>query len=549
MLFLTSRKALARHVSVRLDKTFTKILQTPTLLLSRDQDIESLSSSDSFIAIASPSPLLRHLVDSPSLFGKLDLIIAHDLHALDPAYELLLSRLRWMHPNARVVGSSSSLLDASDVSSWLGATERSTYAFSPATRSSSLTTSFQSFSTPHSASLLRSMVKPAYAAMRLASGSTICFVPSRAQCRATAKDLVTQTAADLDESFVVGSIQTIEVYSRSISDPDLAEALSHGIAVFHEGLRPEEQRLALDLFNSGAVRILIASREACWTLPVRASLVIVMSAQYAIVKEDKERQIKDYSLSELLQMQATAVPPRSDSSAECLILCQVEQADVYSRFLLQGLPVESELPEDSLLLSTLFTDLVVGRIKTRQDMIDSFSWTLFARRIESNPSYYHQQTNGEINIDDQLSRLVDRLLLQLEARACVVFPGEKDDQVRLTQLGKLFGKRGLDLSSIERLQRSNLDRLVILTAPAQRSTASNGEINRIDDVAEDALKSFRSRLPRSIKDVIGAEVEGADQEAMRRRVLLAAFQAGRIPRGAGNLEGEQVNLLEVLLDI
>lgn len=543
MLFLTPRKALARHVSVRLRKTFSRVLNTPTLLLSRDQDIDAIpADASSFIAVSSPLPLLQHLIDDPELFGTLDLIVAHDLHALDPAYELLLSRLRWTHPQTRVVGSSSALLDATDLVSWLGATPRSSYAFSPATRSSSLTTSFQSFSTPHSASLLRSMIKPAYAAMRLASGSTICFVPSRAQCRAAANDLVTQTAADLEQSFVVGSLETVEVYARSISDPDLAEALTHGIAVFHEGLRPDEQRLALDLFNSGAVRILIASREACWTLPVRASLVVVMSAQYAVVQEDGERQIKDYALPELLQMQTLAIPPASDASAECLILCQAEQADLYGRFLLQGLPLESELPFDPLLASTLFVDLAMKRIKTRQDVVDSFSWTYFARRLESNPSYYHTQTHGEINVDDQLSRLADRVLQELEARCCLVFQGEHD--FALTLLGQLFDDRGVQLADVARLQSADLDRLVLLT---ESSAPSRPRKDADIEAGVVALKSFHQRLPRAVRDVIGAE-EGVLEADFRRRVLLGAFRAGKTPRGAGQLEAEQAVLLKRLLD-
>lgn len=543
MLFLTPRKALARHVSVRLRKTFSRVLNTPTLLLSRDQDIDAIpADASSFIAVSSPLPLLQHLIDDPELFGTLDLIVAHDLHALDPAYELLLSRLRWTHPQTRVVGSSSALLDATDLVSWLGATPRSSYAFSPATRSSSLTTSFQSFSTPHAASLLRSMIKPAYAAMRLASGSTICFVPSRAQCRAAANDLVTQTAADLEQSFVVGSLETVEVYARSISDPNLAEALTHGIAVFHEGLRPDEQRLALDLFNSGAVRILIASREACWTLPVRASLVIVMSAQYAVVQEDGERQIKDYALPELLQMQTLAIPPASDASAECLILCQAEQADLYGQFLLQGLPLESELPFDPLLASTLFVDLAMKRIKTRQDVVDSFSWTYFARRLESNPSYYHTQTHGEINVDDQLSRLADRVLQELEARCCLVFQGEHG--FALTLLGQLFDDRGVQLADVARLQSADLDRLVLLT---ESSAPSRPRKDADIEAGVVALKSFHQRLPRAVRDVIGAE-EGVLEADFRRRVLLGAFRAGKIPRGAGQLEAEQAVLLKRLLD-
>lgn len=547
VLFLTPRKTLARHVFARLRQTFTQALGIPTLLLSHNQNVDDLAKTPAFIAVAAPTPLLRRLLSFPTLFGQLDLIVAHDLHALDPSYELLLSRLRWAHPTARVVGSSSPLLDADDLAAWLGATPQSTYSFSPSSRSSSLTTSFQPFSTPHSASLLRSMIKPAYTSMRTAAGSTICFVPSRGQCRATAKDLVTQTATDLEESFVVGSLEMIETYSHSISDPDLAEALSHGIAVYHEGLRPEEQRLALELFGSGAVRILIASREACWTLPVRASLVIVMSAQYAVVRTNNEREIKDYQLSELLQMQSLAVPPRSDASAECLLLCQQEQAELYGRFLLQGVPVESELPLDALLPSTIFSDLLAGRIRHRQDVVDALSWTYASRRLASNPSYYSNQTRGTVEHDDHLSRLADTLLARLEARCGLLFRGKIDFE--LSALGRLFGEKAVELERIEELQKLSLDQMVHVTGPAAEGEVASGA--RLDEAAsigpDDSLVSFHQRLPRAVRDAIGAgDTVGA--ETFRRRILLAAFAASRIPRGVEGLEEEQVGLVRRLID-
>jgi antiviral helicase SLH1 len=385
------------------------------------------------------------------------------------------------------------------------------------------------------------MIKPAYAAMRTASGSTICFVPSRSQCRSTANDLVTQTATDLEESFVVGSLDMIEAYSRNVSDPDLAEALSHGIAVFHEGLQPEEQRLALELFGSGAVRILIASREACWTLPVTASLVIVLSAQYAIVRSDNEREIKEYALPELLQMQSLAIPPRSDATAEFVLLCQKEQAELYSRFLLQGGPLESELPFDGLMTATLFNDILERKIKTRQDVIDLLSWTYASHRLASNPSYY---TRGEPSNqfppthDDQISRLGDKLLTTLESRCCLLLVGKTGFEV--SQLGRYFSQKGVGLDVVEEIQGVEIGKLVDLS-----SSLSNGVVHSAGQ--DEALKAFHSRLPRAVRDTIGEEKEGAEAGSHRRRILLAAFCASRIPRGSGGLEEEQASYVEKVM--
>lgn len=557
VLFIAPRKALARHVYVRLRNVFSPVNQAPVLLLSRNQEVTTLPAKSSFIAVATPTPtLLRQLLANPKFFGDLDLIIAHDLQALDSPYELLTSRLRWSNPQARIVGSSSSVLDATDLASWLGVPGHSTYSFSPAARSSSLNNSFQPFSTPHSAYLLRSMVKPAYAAMRLATGSTICFVPSRAQCRATAKDLVTQTAADPDDSFVAGSRATIELYAQSIQDAEVAEALAHGIAVFHEGLRPEEQALALELFESGTVRVLIASREACWTLSVRASLVIIMSCQFAVVKGEEqngEREIQDYPLPEILQMQSLAVPPRSDTSAECLILCQKDQGELYLRFLDQGVMVESDLLDHSLsvalspITSLIYTDMLSGRIRDRQDVVEALSYTYLSKRLVSNPSYYASKIIDEEEVldEDGVARLADAILDELEKRCCVLSTGRLD--VALSSLGKL----GIDLAKLSKVQKLPLDEMIQLTKPIGEKVLTDLVENTEEPVVqkqEEIVTNFFNRLPRSIRDLIGAE-DKHSVEQYRRRILLGTFSMGRIPRGEGGikLEAEQLALVRRLL--
>ncbi|GAA5891840.1 hypothetical protein JCM5296_003246 [Sporobolomyces johnsonii] len=584
VLFLTPRKALARQVALRLRHAFTRIANIPITLITRSDDLDTLPSRGPSILVASPSPLLRRLESQPAILGTLDLILAHDLHALDPPYELLLSRLKWAHPATRIVGSSSSLADSGALASWLDIPEHATYPFSPSTRASALSTTFQAFSTPHSFALLRLMVKPAYDAMRTATGSSIAFVPSRSQCRVTAKDLVTHSASDLEESFVAeGALETVTAYSESISDPDLAEALTHGIAVFHEGLRPEEQRLALELFGSGMVRVLIASREASWTLPVRASLVVVMSAQFAVVRSsDNEREIQDYPMPELLQMQSLAVPPSQDSSADFLVLCQRDQAELYSKFLQQGVALESQLPFDSLLPSTVFTDLATGRIATRQDVVDFLSWTFASHRLEYNPSYYSSAAphhpSSSTSSDDQLSRLADSILETLEARCCIVFSGRTD--FVLSPLGKCFASRRVDVDEIERLQGLELDRLVDAIRPPRgkkqhesvlvdatakpvdapqadaepagsaaseqdegKSKGKEKEKEKTKVASDSPLQAFYQRLPRAVKNDVGDHLD--DEDEWERRVLLAAFKAGRTPRGGkGGLEDKQKSLVE-----
>ncbi|KAK4050583.1 putative steryl acetyl hydrolase mug81 [Microbotryomycetes sp. JL221] len=573
VLFVVPRKALARQAAIRLRQTVSPFVGAQVVCITNSKDLEGrFSKTGSAIVVAAASAIARHVSMDGNIFGSLDLVVAHDLHALDAAFELCLSRLRWQYPNVRIVGTSAPLSDASSLAEWLNAPEHAVYAFSPSTRASSVTTSFQAFSTPHSVGLLKNMIKPAYTAMRDTSGSTIVFVPSRAQCRYTARDLVTCSGADLESSFVTGSNDAVQQYAAMLNDSELSEALVHGIAVYHEGLEPNQQRIALESFSSGIVQVLITSREACWTLPLQASLVVVMSAQFAMrtidMTSNNEREIVDYALTDIVQMQSLAQPPRQDSSAHFLVLCQQHQAELYGRYLNQGLPLESTLLGDSLLLQTVLHDLedssavddvknTTRGIKNRQDMVDMLSWTFVARRLGQNPSYYVDDTQAVVEVEDvtnQLSRLADRVLEQLESRCCVLLSGSTPS-FTVSEIGRLVqqrmklqgGRAVLDL--VERLQSSDISRLVDVLS--SRTIQSNR-----DSVGErdgEALKSFYQRLPRAIKQVIdGVVTDPADHngssDKYRRTVLLAAFCGGRVPRGKNGLEQEQAKLVATLLD-
>ena len=60
----------------------------------------------------------------------------------------------------------------------------------------------------------------------------------------------------------------------------LIETISNGVAYLHEGLSDTECRIVQQLFTTGAVQVLVASRNLCWGMSASAHLVVVMDTQY-----------------------------------------------------------------------------------------------------------------------------------------------------------------------------------------------------------------------------------------------------------------------------
>lgn len=60
----------------------------------------------------------------------------------------------------------------------------------------------------------------------------------------------------------------------------LKETLSNGVGYLHEGLSDIERKAVENLFSSGAVQVLVASRSLAWGMSVSAYLTVVMDTQY-----------------------------------------------------------------------------------------------------------------------------------------------------------------------------------------------------------------------------------------------------------------------------
>jgi antiviral helicase SLH1 len=97
---------------------------------------------------------------------------------------------------------------------------------------------------------------------------------------------------------------------------------------------------------------------------------------------------------------------RHDAPGHFFLFCQAEARDTFSKFLAEGLPLESELLDSSVFEKWYKERRGDGSIRTKQDAIQALSFTFLARRLVSNPVYYDMEAGSQ---DEVLSRIVDRL--------------------------------------------------------------------------------------------------------------------------------------------
>jgi len=345
----------------------------------------------------------------------------------------------------RIVALSSSLANARDVAHWLGCSSSMTFNFHPNVRPVPLELHIRGFNQTHNATRLMAMSKPVYQAILSHSPTkpVIVFVPSRKQTKLTAVDILMYTTAEGQYNrFLHCTEEDLEPFLNQISDLALKETLVNGVAFLHEGLNNQERRTVEQLFDSGAIQIVVVSSSLCFSLNIVAHLVLIMDTQYY---NGKIHTYEDYPITDVLQMIGRANRPLRDEDGKAVLFCLNTKKSFFKKFLFESLPVESHL--DHCLHDNFNAEIVTKTIENKQDAVDYLTWTFLYRRMTLNPNYYNLTGVTHRHLSDCLSELVENTLNDLETSKCISI--EEDLYVSPLNLGMIAAYYYINYSTIE----------------------------------------------------------------------------------------------------
>ncbi|KAJ2348884.1 Pre-mRNA splicing, partial [Coemansia sp. RSA 2671] len=358
---------------------------------------------------------------------------------LAATYEAVVSRVRYMAAQLerpiRIVALAVPLANARDVAAWIGAAH--VFNFHPAVRSAPLEIKIHASGVAHFASRMAALVAPTYRAVCASPLASIVFVATRRQCRALAAELLTRAAADgAADRFVAPGA------AASVRDAALRECVALGVGYYHDAMAPGDRSAVMAMFAAGSLRVLVASREACWALdPVTAHTVVIMGAERFV---GREHRYADYAVPEVLQMMGRA--SAEGGQARCVLMCMANKRDFYKKFLYEPLPVESRL--DAQLHDLMNAEVVAKTIENKQDAVDYLTWTFLYRRLPQNPNYYGLQGTSHQQLSDYLSELIESTLGDLAAAKCVTVDEDEVD-VAPTNLGMIAAYYQISYLTVE----------------------------------------------------------------------------------------------------
>ncbi|KAK3540085.1 hypothetical protein QTP70_025649, partial [Hemibagrus guttatus] len=443
------------RVFVDWHQKFQVLLNKKVVMLTGETstDLKLLGKGDVIISTPDKWDILSRRWKQRKNVQNVSLFIVDEIHLIGgengPVLEVICSRMRYISSQIerpiRIVALSSSLSNAKDVAHWLGCSTTATFNFHPNVRPVPLELHIQGFNVSHTQTRLLSMAKPVYHTIMKHSPSkpSLVFVPSRRQTRLTAIDILTFCAADVvPQRFLHCSEKELVPFLEKLSDGALKETLSNGVGYLHEGLSMTERRIVEQLFNSGAIQVVVASRSLCWGTNISAHLVIVMDTQYY---NGKIHAYVDYPIYDVLQMVGKANRPLQDDEGCCVIMCQGSKKDFFKKFLYEPLPVESHL--DHRLHDHFNAEIVTKTVENKQDAVDYLTWTFLYRRMTQNPNYYNLQGMSHRHLSDHLSELVENTLQDLEQSKCISIEDEMD--VAPLNLGMIAAYYYINYTTIE----------------------------------------------------------------------------------------------------
>uniref|UniRef100_T1JH32 U5 small nuclear ribonucleoprotein 200 kDa helicase n=1 Tax=Strigamia maritima TaxID=126957 RepID=T1JH32_STRMM len=489
--YITPKEALVEQLASDWHKKFGIALGKKVVTLTGETgtDLKLLAKGNIIISTPEKWDVLSRRWKQRKNVQNANLFIVDELHLIGgedgPILEVICSRMRYISSQIerqiRIVALSSSLSNAKDIAQWLGCNTNATFNFHPNVRPIPLELHIQGFSITHNASRLVAMSKPAYhsIAKYAPKKSVIIFVPSRKQTRLTAIEMLTYCAAEnIGKGFLCCDEDDLKPFLEKISDNTLKEVLTRGIAYLHEGLTASDRKIVEKLFDSGAILVVVASRNLCWGLTLSAHLTIILDTQYY---NGKIHAYEDYPITDVLQMVGKANRPLLDEDGKCVLLCQNSKKDFFKKFLYEPLPVESHL--DHCLHDHFNAEIVTKTIENKQDAVDYLTWTFLYRVTHR-------------HLSDHLSELVENTLGDLQQSKCVSIEDEMD--VTALNLGMIAAYYYINYTTIELFSLSLNARTKIRGLIEIISSAAEYETIPIRHHEDLVLKQLTTRLPNKL---------------------------------------------------
>lgn len=378
--------------------------------------------------------LIRHRA---SWLRDINLVVADEIHLLGdphrgPALEIVLTRLRSMNPDLRLIALSATIPNAREISDWFGARlvqsewrpvplKEGVYLNGAAIFNDGTTRWIQKESN-------LDVVDLAIETMR-EGGQALIFVNTRKATEAVARKSgkYVSTLLSLDEKESLEKLST-QVLGASAEPTHickkLAECVNDGTAFHHAGINYSQRKLIEDAFRANKIKLIGATTTLSMGLNLPSRRVIIRDWW----RYKSGLGIQPIPIIEIKQMAGRAGRPGFDNYGEAVLIARNSRDERYLfENYIKGEPekIDSQLANESALRTHILASIAGAFTKNKAELRDFLENTFFA--YQKGTAY--------------LSPITNEIIEFLEEEGMIVF---KKDNLFATSFGRRISELYID---------------------------------------------------------------------------------------------------------
>ncbi|MBF0478811.1 MAG: DEAD/DEAH box helicase [Candidatus Omnitrophica bacterium] len=394
-LYIAPLKALASEKYNDFKKRFTPLgISVGIAVGDNDSSTTDIKNADIMIATAEKvDSLLRS--KASWLIDCLGVVVLDEIHFINdgsrgPTLEILTARIRQLNPNIQFLGLSATVSNARDMANWLNA-ELVSSKWRPVPLKEGVYFQDKIHFKDHGIRLVDNdspddVSKLTQDTLR-GGGQVLIFVNSRRSAQAVAREVCSTVSKHLnpEEREILKHLSEKIIGSKAESThlcQKLADAVIHGAAFHHAGLKPNQRELVETYFKNDVIKVISCTP----TLAAGVNL----PARRAIVRDVKRFEMGTGSsfipVSEYKQCAGRAGRPQYDDFGEAVIVAKShsEASTLMERFVEgESEPIVSKLNEESALRTHILASIAGGYVYDIQGMFEFISHTFL---YHQNPS-------------------------------------------------------------------------------------------------------------------------------------------------------------------
>ncbi|ESW97463.1 hypothetical protein KL918_001076 [Ogataea parapolymorpha] len=356
-------------------------------LLTGDSDTREVQRARTCnIVISTPEKwdsFTRQNKDRKESLLPLSLLLLDEIHTIKEKrganLEAVVTRMKYLYPNIRIIALSATVPNIDDISKWLRKPEKlaaTTLRFNESYRSVKLTKTVLGFnrkSTTNEFQFEAFLTSKLLAIIQNYGNKkpVLVFCATRKSTIMTAKALSTK----------LGSYFPQKPPITDRLQPQLLDLINNGVAYHHGGLSSEERRVIENGFLSGKISVICCTSTLAAGVNLPAYLVVIKGTKTWI-----NGSLQEYSDLEVLQMIGRAGRPQFESQGACVIMTQSAEKAKYEKLIHGTEEVESSLPHK--LSEILLKEVASGQISDSQSANDWVKTTFFYQRYLVSPYSY-----------------------------------------------------------------------------------------------------------------------------------------------------------------